>query len=339
MRAAGDGMAWPDLTIVPEGSVTCLRWSVDREPTFAPVRFLSADIAFVDSAEVVGGLAGIVTSVLERLAEEGLQKTRLASAWAELGHLDEEEKSFCVTAARLGIDPFSVADDLAGNIVDAASLVGDDVAGDFFDSADAHSVIQAARWTRRASSVAVRASSRAASDLRDLYRAVPESRSRAGSVRAWERGYSLARGVREMLQIADESPVDISQWLGIGAVRDDSGGLQGLAVVDDDRCGLVLGERRLSKRSRTFWCARALGRTLVQPGRRTYLLSSAGSDEERVARAFAAELLSPASGIRKVLDGLGREDEDAFEAVADRFGVSPVVVRHQYDNQLARTSS
>jgi hypothetical protein len=32
---------------------------------------------------------------------------------------------------------------------------------------------------------------------------------------------------------------------------------------------------------------------------------------------------------------LGEPDDDALEAIADRYDVSPLVVRHQYDNQIS----
>ena len=57
-----------------------------------------------------------------------------------------------------------------------------------------------------------------------------------------------------------------------------------------------------------------------------------------MARAFAAELLAPAAGIRQFLDRLGRQDDLALESTAQHFGVSPILIRHQYDNQVARTS-
>jgi Zn-dependent peptidase ImmA (M78 family) len=54
-----------------------------------------------------------------------------------------------------------------------------------------------------------------------------------------------------------------------------------------------------------------------------------------VARAFPAELLAPAQGIRHMLDTLGEADDSALEAIAERYNVSPLVVRHQYENQIA----
>src|SRR5271166_6456698 len=40
-RGAGDGMAWPDLTLVPEGAVTRIVWSQDYRRHLAPIRFAS----------------------------------------------------------------------------------------------------------------------------------------------------------------------------------------------------------------------------------------------------------------------------------------------------------
>jgi hypothetical protein len=40
-RGAGDGMAWPNLTIVPEGAVSRVAWSQDYGHELTPVRFAS----------------------------------------------------------------------------------------------------------------------------------------------------------------------------------------------------------------------------------------------------------------------------------------------------------
>jgi hypothetical protein len=340
MRAAGDGMAWPNLTLVPEGAVTSIHWFADRNGVADPVRFVSAGGAFVNSQDVATGLAELVEHVLERLAEEGLPKTRLAEDWATLAHLDDEEKAFCATAARLGLDPFSVSDRLATEIIEVASGLPDELVTDFFDNAEADALDMAAEWMRRASSVATRASVKAKSDLTDLSVAVtPDLEMAKNSAdRAWEVGYTMARRIRRELGIQNTRPFDVSPWLAMGEVSVDSAGIQGIGVVDKGRCGLVMGSPRLGRQSRFFAQARALGRALVRPDQRSFLLSAARSHDERVARAFAAELLAPAAGIHEFLDRLGRQDDVALEAVAGHFGVSPLVVRHQYDNQLARMS-
>ena len=106
-RGAGDGMPWPDLTVVPEGPVTCVAWSQDRNRSFSPVRFASEGYAIIRADEARVCLAGVVNRVLERLAESKLPKTPLAEEWEAVATADEEERDFCLTVARLGLDPYS----------------------------------------------------------------------------------------------------------------------------------------------------------------------------------------------------------------------------------------
>jgi hypothetical protein len=137
-----------------------------------------------------------------------------------------------------------------------------------------------------------------------------------------------------MLQVPAVQRFDVAPWVGTTVAGTSSAGIQGVAAIHDDRCGLVASDSRLNH----FRQARALGRTLLNPEQRSFVLSAARGYEERVARAFAAELLAPAEGIRQALAEFGRHDDAALEAVAQRFRVSPLVVRHQYDNQLTRVA-
>ena len=87
--------------------------------------------------------------------------------------------------------------------------------------------------------------------------------------------------------------------------------------------------------TKRFGQARALGRTLAHRGQRQFILSAARSHDERVARAFAAELLAPAQGIRQMPVALGEDDDSTLETIADRCQVSPLLVRYQSNNQIA----
>jgi hypothetical protein len=336
-RGAGDGMAWPDLTLVPEGAITHVVWKQDYRRNSTPVRFASDGSGFVRVGDIRAELAGIVDRVLERLSEAGLPKTPLAEEWSEVANADDQEQEFCRTAARMGIDPYSVDDDTADVIVRIASQLPAEIADDFFDSADVTALADAADWARRAMLVSERAAARAANTLDDLYTVVPGS-GLTGAIdteRPWALGYAMARQLRHELAIKDTDQFDVSPWVGVGDVTAPSHGIYGFASVTGDRCGVVLGNRGLGTTATRFGLARALGRVVARPEQRRFVLSAARSHDERVARAFAAELLAPAEGIRLTLESIGKTDDSALEAVAQRFRVSPLVVRHQYDNQIA----
>lgn len=338
-RGAGDGMAWPDLTIVPEGAISHIVWKQDYHRNSTPVRFASDGSAYVGAGELRAELATIVNHVLERLSEAGLPETPLAEEWSEVAKADDEEQDFCRTTARMGIDPYSIDDDTADAIVNIAKQLPAEITDDFFDSADVTALAGAADWARRAMLVSERAAVRAANTLQGIYTvlsAKPSSLTRMTEAeRPWLLGYVMARQLRHELSVKDTDWFDVSPWVGVGDVSAPSHGIYGFASVTEDRCGVVLGNRGIGTMTTRFGLARALGRVVARPGQRRFVLSAARSYDERVARAFAAELLAPAEGIRQTLESIGKIDDSALEAVAQRFRVSPLVVRHQYDNQIA----
>jgi Zn-dependent peptidase ImmA (M78 family) len=148
----------------------------------------------------------------------------------------------------------------------------------------------------------------------------------------------MAGQLRRELQVRETDQFDVAPRVGIGGVNLSGHGIYGLAVVTDDRCGVVLGSQGLGSNARRFGQARALGRILARPDQHQFILSATRCHDEQVARAFAAELLAPAAGIRQTLETIGKDDDSDLEAAAERFRVSPLLVRHQYDNQIGASS-
>jgi hypothetical protein len=344
LRGAGDGMAWPNLTLVPEGDITRAVWAPDRDRTLGPVRFVSVGEAWARSGDVTEGLARLVDHVLDRLVEAGLPETRLSDEWAAVATTDDDEGAFCRIVARLGLDPYAVDEETAADVLRVVERLPAELVDDFFDNADPRALRRAAEWTLQAVDTATEVAAKARNPLQPLYEATQYGATQhaetagagsgpsVGGERPWTTGYRMARLVRQALELPSVDPFDVSPWLGKAApVPVDSGGIQGVVAVAAGRCGLRQG----SIRSR-FGEARALGRVLTRPRQQSFVLSAARGYDERVAGAFAAELLAPADGIRQALDALGgRLDDAALDAVAGRFDVSPLVIRHQYDNQLA----
>jgi hypothetical protein len=333
LRAAGDGMAWPNLTLVAEGDITRAVWVPDRDRALGPVRFASVGDAWARSADVTEGLARLVVHVQDRLAETGLPKTRLSEEWTAVANADDEEAAYCRIVARLGLDPYSVDDQTAADVVAVVDSLPVELVGDFFDNADPRALRRAAAWTLRGLDGATAVATKTRNTLQPLYEAASADSldAPANAEWPWATGYRMARQVRKALELSSVDRFDISPWVGKTTSSRDSGGIQGVAAVAQNRCGLVQGDGRTG-----FGQARALGRVLARPAQHSFILSAARGHDERVAGAFAAELLAPADGIRQALAALGgRLDDAALDAVARRFGVSPLVIWHQYENQLA----
>ncbi|WP_261555706.1 hypothetical protein [Frankia tisae] len=130
LRGAGDGMAWPDLTVVPEDAVTRVVWATADDGALGQPRFASSGQALVPSEEARGALAGVVQRILDRLAESDIGKTPLSVEWAEIGSADEDEQEFCRAAARLGLDPYSVDEETSATLLAIVPAIPDELRAD-----------------------------------------------------------------------------------------------------------------------------------------------------------------------------------------------------------------
>ncbi|WP_433516208.1 ImmA/IrrE family metallo-endopeptidase [Nonomuraea sp. CA-143628] len=332
LRGIGDGFLWPNLALIPEGEHKRLIWQRDRFPTSGrPIRFLADGEAFVDRDSVDRELVSVISAVLTRLAEQGVTDTPLEKEWAEIQRADPDEVEFCLAAARLGLDPYSEAEPYQQLIMRAAAELRGDLLGDFLDAVEPARIGQALEWIRGARAEIEQApEAEAARTLREELR---RSRAAPGNW-SWEKGWNQARVVRRILGLADQDVFDLSTYVnsidrptadrGLQAVGGSTGGSGPLAVVEPGRPGA----------SRRFTLSRALWHYLWE-SEPLFLVTTAYTERQKVERAFAAELLAPAQGIGELLSVPPEiAIQDDLDGIAAHFQVSPMVIKHQLDNQL-----
>lgn len=325
LRAAGDGMPWPDLTLVPEGSVTRVVWTASPAGGSAPVSYLTSGEEWVATDAVSDGLGRFVDDVLDRLDEAGVSGTPLQREWQLVRQSDPDEVEFLCAAARLGIDPYDVDDALAEDVIALAEEFEPGLLAEFLDSARVGDLREARHWVEHGRAAAVTAPRPALTSGVEHGDAV---------LRPWRVGYQAARAYRRQLGMGVGDVFATDELVGTTVVATPAGGLQGLVVAERDRVGLVLPEE-LGTPAQRFAQGRALGLSLLTD-RRLLLLEPAHTDVAKTARAFAAELLAPAEGLQTFLREAAAVDPAAFEALARHYRVSPLLVQHQYENQIVR---
>ena len=150
----------------------------------------------------------------------------------------------------------------------------------------------------------------------------------------FQRGYALARAVRAGAGSPIQRPTG-HQGVGLqGHARTAVSRTRGIYECASVWPGRPCPSRRATDPTAVrFAQARALGLALIS-GRGESLLDPASTDLMKETRAFAAELLAPASGILGYLEVLPSVTEQAFDAVAARFNASSWLVQHQYENQI-----
>jgi hypothetical protein len=289
----------------------------------------------IDSGELMQSLATFVTAVVARLDEKGISDTALTKEWRELESIDPDEAEYCRAVARLGLDPYVGNGAVRDAILRAAAELPSGLLGEFLDAVDPHKIDSGIRWIQRARDI-VQSSARTIDELRSLRSEVPKLGTEPWHRTPWQTGWHQARLIRGLLGHAADQVLSLDSLLPTDDASSGDHGLIGLGGIASDDASLFLLGRSVTRESKKFNQGRALWNLLFRQVSDNFLITSSHTDRQKVERAFAAELLAPAEGIRDQLgvdpDVAGDED---LEQVAAHFGVSSVLVCHQVENQLA----
>ncbi len=340
LLAAREGTALPDAVLARDGADIVVRWFPDgREEGPRRVRFVGDGVARVPAQAFEDAVSALVSSTLARLNElapgdESVQG--LADAWAAILRSDDEERDLCCSLACLGVDPYDPGEatdplvELVGGI-NREFQEAAEIRDDLFEGTPPTLLAAAVDWVREnlPSLDVVRAA--------PAYPTLPST----WATSAHQSGYQFARRVRsELMGFGPNDPIDdlhgvLVDRLGWDAdpvvVRRGDIGLDGLVglsygagkphlVKPGDRTPWA--ERFLLARSAFFAGTASLGR-----GR---LLTKAVTRHQRAARAFAAELLAPASALAEVVSGVVSAED--VSKLSEKFRVNPVLIEHQIRN-------
>lgn len=337
VRAAGEGQAWPNLALVPLGRTTHVQWRADHigDPA-VPVRFIGHGDVEMSSHAAQAALGGLVESVLARLAEQGVFDTPLAKEWEAIRSADEDEAAFCHAAARLGLDPYGVTEEQAASIVRAGHELEAPLLDDFLDSVTPTRLGEGLDWVRRASRRLAAEAARPDGLATRLTGLAPEGTGDPhGAELPWTVGYRQAQQVRGHLDMQATDPFPVESLVRVARESAPDPRLVALAGRTGDHSGVLVTGRSLHRAAQRFAGARALWHVVHEPHGQRFLLGPTATDRHRTARAFAAELLAPAEGIRAHLEpSTGVVSDDEIASISRHFKTSELVITHQVENQL-----
>lgn len=339
IRASGDGFAWPDLLIVPDGNETRLVWENDRGSSpHWPIRFLTSGDCRVKSERVLHELELLVSEVLTRLSEQGVTGTALEEEWASVQQTDPEEAEYCRASARLGLDPYSDAAPYESEIMQASESLSGELLTDFFNAVDPDNIEVALAWISSqlslidAPQVAGATFAPEAGVIREL-----RAQVRGNIVQAaqpWEVGYEQARLIRRQVEPESSSPFSVDRYISKlirpGADRS----LQAMGRGGEQQDPLAVIGRDRPHTATRFTLARALWHCIWDDDP-LFFVTSAHTYRQRAERAFAAEMLAPAEGISALLESKPESaPEEELDQIAEHFDVSPMVIGLQVRNHL-----
>lgn len=335
IRAAGDGFLWPNLTLVPEGELMSAEWRSDRAPEEGQsIRYMAHGRALLSAEETELSLANLVETVTARLNEAGIRETPLHSEWAAISATDSEERAYCLAASRLGVDPFDTDEETSEAIVNAGEALEEPILDELLDAVDPMHLNAGVSWVEHGTGRIHRIRGPRTRWLEKL-----RGKDLAGPSHyemPWDTGWRQADFVRSRFRLKSTDALDMRTMFNVRRLQAPDESLLGLGAVTAGGSPAMVAGGQFPSRALRFLAARAVWHFVAEPDRDRFLLTTSYSGVERVARAFAAELLAPAVGIREVLgDRAGHPSEADIERVARHFQVSTVLVHRQIENQLS----
>jgi hypothetical protein len=335
VRFAREGFALPDLELFSEDSFVRATWKPSR-PASAPVRFLDEGFALLDRKAVASEIQNFVGKVVARLESQNISRKILNEEWKAICETPKPEEEFCETAGALGLDPYDLEDKLAGEIFSVAKNLPGEMKREFFLAADSAQLSQQARWVAKCLRQLEGDETKTKwAGKKGLYRAQSQA------LTPWQNGYDLARIFRKEFGFGNPAkPLSLDKLSGLK-----NGNLPVNRLGEEQqfdavaRLSALVGPQvatsKKQESSQGYLLARALCEYLCSDGDESALLTRISSDRQKRNRAFAAELLAPADGLRQLLSG-SRIARDEVAEVAAHLGVSEWLVEHQVQNhQLA----
>ena len=340
LNTGREGYAFPNLEVTPSGAKTALIWK-RYEPQWAKVEFLDQGRASVDKLEFLYACGQMIDAVVRRLTACGIEDTLLHEEWAAIQatEVDEEELKFCETAAGLGWDPYDLNDSKRDDIF----LLADEL-GELID--EAVQAVNAADLRSQAQAIVSAIKSVKQENALPLHglRAMSAAFSReAMNEPPWHVGYEWARHLRQELGLDGQPLATIGRLAeALGEDEDRVRGaiqpaqalsvthlIDGIAAVNADESA-SFAFRKSNEQGLRFSFCRALAEVLTSSQSRA-LLTRSHSERQQRNRAFAAEFLAPSLALKERVKQ-SVVDAEEIDELAEQFGVSWMVIKHQVEN-------
>ena len=339
-----DGYAFPSLEAASSGALTHLVWRGNPPPRTS-VEFLERGEEWVESGEFQEVCSGFIEQVIGQLGACGITDSFLQEEWDAIKTADEEETSFCETAAGLGWDPYDLDNEKLKLVLGLPNRLGEllteAVPALDTDRLDAglSAIIQAMREAKNHGLPLQRLESFHTQCGWD----------QMNQLEPWEGGYLLAQRLRENLNLGNAPIRTVKEMADALAERVDLLEkmmqpvdsfsqvplIDGVVTRDDDKIPAFAFRKRGDDDATRFHFSRALAEVLT-PSISDTLITRATSERQQRNRAFAAEFLAPSGGLRDIVPNTV-VDVDDIEEMAAEFGVSSLVIFHQVQNhRIAR---
>jgi hypothetical protein len=266
--------------------------------------------------------------------DRGLQ---LKEDWEAVASASADERLFCESAGRMGLDPYAISEWPEGLAEFIDSEIGDrlrePLVRDLFEATEPESAQAVWTWIGEAQA--------------HWKLSAHDALWKASSRFQWasDYGYALATRVRNAANFTEAQPIseieDVAASLdGFRLTFEDQNDVPSRAVKAvvgwaDSATAKIVGPLPQRPDNARFLKARGLYHALNSCPEGARLLTTANTWDQQASRAFAAELLVPREALAaKASTIMDSEDREKFsDEMAREYNVSSKLIEHQMQNQ------
>ncbi len=314
------GYVFPALALCSAGNDALLVDWDQLENEYSPFKFLTfppRDQLQISRESTEPTLMDLVESALARLSSGSRAYEELSGNWNRVKESLEKEaqSAYCMTAGRLGIDPY---DPEAPDIGDLAEGLPDELINDISDAIEVSQLVETAEWTREAKSALT---SCPTIDVA-AFGEPPQDDLR---IAPGEIGFRAAVGLRARLGLGLKNPRKaVDDLLGgvasKGSVLTEKGPAPMTGLIHRANGVAHIGTVARSARQRRFRACAAAYIAWFSKSGDVRAGTVAFTRQQQASRAFAAEIVAPRQYLfeRAKSEGLTEEDleEEAGKLIA-----------------------
>lgn len=333
ISSVGGGFVWPPMSICGSGTTVQINQRPRRQATFEPVRYLTKVNTYVPAVDFEKQIDLYIGNVIERLDAIDKNHRDLAEMWSEVcaERNDPEIGDWRRLEALIGCNPDQGPHDVVETLLAARERIGPNAVAEFASEFDE----QAARQIENIES-SIHTNGKSVRIPRSEIRLTP---AYSDFATPWRVAESMARLAREAWGL-DSGPVSNNQLAALVEtssewITDDVSGVMAPVSAAARTLGsdlrVILNKRHTVQRR--FMLARIMAEHVASDETERLLpCTNARTERQRFQRAFAQEFLCPYDALRSFLD-TETPDDEAIEAAAEFFEVSPLGVRSALVNK------
>lgn len=328
---AADGYLWPDLCLVSDDLYISFQSSNEGRKEKRSIQYFPELISTHYKTPIESIEENIISFIELTINQLGNINSDLNAIWKTV--LDERKNEqysiYRKIEARLGYSPDEATESLVDHYIDSIQKYGINAVMDLATE-NLLPEIEKCNFSQK---------------LKFKYR--PIKLSHANKEEAWSLGYSAARNFRKDLNL---SPCDVIDNTKLGDAFSLTQKMLKQHWDNDNKINIGLLKRHnksddlslyiggaMHSDSKRFMTSRLLGAQIMDQSQENLLIcNELNTRSQQIQRAFAAEFLCPQQGIKETgyIKNMHAPRTEELNKVAENFGVSPRVVKHQCENAL-----